>query len=103
MDFDTAEKLDEHVDEHWPHDKEARKTLRRLREVVHQAETINFYVEPLQDIDRVLDIFIRTNSGGVPLGYSDLLMSYTTLFIEARRLHLAKRLREVAGAIPSAP
>jgi hypothetical protein len=45
---------------------------------VHQVESINYYVEPDQDIDRVLDIFIRTNSGGVPLGYSDLLMSYTT-------------------------
>lgn len=78
VDFDTAERLDEHLDEHGPHDKEARKTLRRLREVVHQAESINYYVEPDQDIDRVLDIFIRTNSGGVPLGYSDLLMSYTT-------------------------
>ncbi len=78
VDFDTAEKLDEHIDEHGPQDKDARKTLRRLREVVHQAEAINFYVEPVQDIDRVLDIFIRTNSGGVPLGYSDLLMSYTT-------------------------
>jgi hypothetical protein len=78
VDFDTAEKLDERIDEHGPTDKEARKTLRRLREVIHQSETINFYVEPDQDIDRVLDIFIRTNSGGVPLGYSDLLMSYTT-------------------------
>ena len=78
VDFDTPEKLAEHIDEHGPSDKEARKTLRRLREVVHQVESINYYVEPDQNIDRVLDIFIRTNSGGVPLGYSDLLMSYTT-------------------------
>lgn len=78
VDFAAAEQLDEYIDEQGIQDKEARKTLRRLREVVHQAETINFYVEPEQDIDRVLDIFIRTNSGGVPLGYSDLLMSYTT-------------------------
>jgi hypothetical protein len=78
VDFDTAQKLDEHVHEHGPQDEDARKTLQRLREVVHQDATINFYVESIQDIDRVLDIFIRTNSGGVPLGYSDLLMSYTT-------------------------
>jgi hypothetical protein len=78
VDFDTAERLDEYIDQHGPQDREPRKTLRKLREVVHQAETINFYVESDQDIDRVLDIFIRTNSGGVPLGYSDLLMSYTT-------------------------
>jgi hypothetical protein len=78
VNFDTPEKLAEHIDEHGPSDKEARKTLRMLREVVHQVESINYYVETDQDIDRVLDIFIRTNSGGVPLGYSDLLMSYTT-------------------------
>lgn len=78
VDFDTAEKLDERIDVLGPTDKDARKTLRRLREAVHQSDAINFYVETNQDIDRVLDIFIRTNSGGVPLGYSDLLMSYTT-------------------------
>ncbi len=74
----SGEMLDEYMDEHGLKDKEARRTLRRLREVVHQQEVINYYVESEQDIDRVLDIFIRTNSGGVPLGYSDLLMSYTT-------------------------
>jgi hypothetical protein len=50
----------------------------RCCEVVHQDGAITYYVEPDQDIDRVLDIFIRTNSGGEPLGYSDLMMSSTT-------------------------
>lgn len=78
IDFDTPEKLDEHLDKYDKDDKDGRKTLHKLREVIHQTASINYYVEPDQDIDRVLDIFIRTNSGGVPLGYSDLLMSYTT-------------------------
>lgn len=78
LQYDSGEKLDEYMDEHGVADKEARRTLRRLREVIHEKEVINYYVEPDQNIDRVLDIFIRTNSGGVPLGYSDLLMSYTT-------------------------
>lgn len=78
LDFDTPGKLDEHMDEHGPRDKTARRTLRRLRDVVHRDEAINQYVVSSQDIDTVLDIFIRTNSGGVPLAYSDLLMSYAT-------------------------
>ena len=39
---------------------------------------INYYQEENQDIDTVLDIFIRTNSGGEPLSFSNLLMSITT-------------------------
>lgn len=76
--FDTSAKLDAHLDTHGPKDPEPRARLRRLREVIHQERVINYYVESDQDIDRVLDIFIRTNSGGVPLSASDLLMSYTT-------------------------
>lgn len=78
VDFDTPEQLEKHIEEHGPSDEEARTTLRRLRDAVHQVESINYYVETDQRIDRVVDIFIRTNSGGVPLAYSDLLMSYTT-------------------------
>ena len=36
---------------------------------------INYYLETEQDPDKVLEIFIRTNSGGTPLSFSDLLMS----------------------------
>ena len=40
--------------------------------------TSHYYVEESQEIDRVLDIFIRTNQGGTPLSFSDLLMSITS-------------------------
>lgn len=43
-----------------------------------QSEIINFYVEEEQDIDKVLSIFIRVNSGGTILSYSDLLLSTAT-------------------------
>jgi uncharacterized protein with ParB-like and HNH nuclease domain len=37
---------------------------------------ITYYEEKTQDYDKVLDIFIRTNSGGQKLSYSDLLFSF---------------------------
>ena len=49
--------------------------LGRLHEVVYSDSVISFYQEKDQSLDKVLDIFIRTNSGGTQLSYSDLLMS----------------------------
>ena len=54
-----------------------QQTLARLVQCIHQDKKINYYQEEKQDIDSVLDIFIRTNSGGVPLSFSNLLMSIT--------------------------
>jgi len=53
----------------------AYNTLDELREVVYQKNLVSYYEETSQDIDRVLHIFVRTNSGGTPLSYSDLLLS----------------------------
>ena len=36
---------------------------------------VAYYEEKSQDIERVLNIFIRCNSGGTPLSYSNLLLS----------------------------
>lgn len=52
----------------------ASDTLHRLYEVVH-APTISYFPEKSQELDRVLRIFIRMNSGGTVLSYSDLLLS----------------------------
>ena len=62
----------------WRNKKFAKSTLRKLREVVFKDPLINYYQEENQAIDTVLDIFIRTNSGGEPLSFSNLLMSITT-------------------------
>ncbi len=53
----------------------ARKTLSRLYFAIRREAILNYFVEESQDIGRVLDIFIRTNEGGTPLRFSDLLMS----------------------------
>lgn len=53
----------------------ARKTLHRLYHAIRREPVLNYFVEDNQDINRVLDIFIRTNEGGTPLRFSDLLMS----------------------------
>ena len=51
------------------------ETLSRLQEVIHTERIINYFLEKEQDIDKALNIFIRINSGGEPLNFSDLLMS----------------------------
>ncbi len=53
----------------------ASDTLHRLYEVVHIVPNLTFYTEKSQELDRVLRIFIRMNSGGTVLSYSDLLLS----------------------------
>ena len=50
-------------------------TLDRLHHVVQTEPWIHYYEEEAQDIERVLNIFIRLNSGGTVLSYSDLLLS----------------------------
>lgn len=39
---------------------------------------INIYEEKSQEYDKVVEIFIRTNTGGVKLEYSDILLSTAT-------------------------
>ena len=58
--------------------KVAYNTLDRLHRAVTVNPTIFFFEEKKQDLDRVLHIFIRRNSGGTVLSYSDLLLSIAT-------------------------
>ena len=53
----------------------AFRTLDRLHRVIHEKPTVAYYEETNQDIEHVLNIFIRRNSGGTVLAYSDLLLS----------------------------
>ena len=53
----------------------AYDVLDRLHRVVHAERMLAHYEEREQDIEKVLQIFIRTNSGGTILSYSDLLLS----------------------------
>ena len=53
----------------------ARKTLLKLYSSVRNQKLVHYFNEREQEIDHVLDVFIRTNSGGTKLNFSDLLMS----------------------------
>jgi hypothetical protein len=52
--------------------------LHDLYQAIRVARPINYYLEESQDADKVLDIFVRVNSGGTTLSYSDLLLSMAT-------------------------
>ena len=56
----------------------ASETLTKLREVIHKDTLINYFLEENEPLDKVLDIFIRINSGGTKLSHSDLLLSIAT-------------------------
>jgi uncharacterized protein with ParB-like and HNH nuclease domain len=49
--------------------------LTELYETIHGKPLINFFLEKSEVLDKVLNIFIRINSGGMPLSYSDMLFS----------------------------
>ncbi|MDQ6990441.1 MAG: DUF262 domain-containing protein [Mariprofundaceae bacterium] len=56
----------------------AINTLTDFFNVIHQKGTISYYQEESEELDKVLQIFIRINSGGTKLSYSDLLLSIAT-------------------------
>ncbi len=53
-------------------------TLERLKNVICNERLISYFEECEKSLDKVLKIFIRVNSGGTKLSYSDLLMSILT-------------------------
>lgn len=56
----------------------ANKAIFKLQKVIHDSKLINVFLEREQSLDKVLNIFIRVNSGGTELSYSDLLLSIAT-------------------------
>lgn len=77
--FNSKDAVDNYIDSKgWLTKDFTKQTIRKLYEVIFKEPSINYYLEKTQEIDTVLDIFIRTNSGGEPLSFSDLLMSITT-------------------------
>lgn len=55
--------------------KFSRNILAKLQQVVFTDRVINYFLEKEQDLHKALNIFIRVNSGGKPLDFSDLIMS----------------------------
>ncbi len=56
----------------------ANRALFKLYGVIKKDLTISYYLEESTELDKVLNIFIRVNSGGTTLSYSDLLLSFAT-------------------------
>lgn len=58
--------------------EQAKNKLILLYELINNKKIINFYLEKENNLDKVLNIFIRINSAGTKLNYSDLLLSIAT-------------------------
>lgn len=56
----------------------ARKLIGRLHSRIHTTLVGNYYEERSQEYDKVLQVFVRANSAGQPLEYSDLLLATAT-------------------------
>ena len=57
----------------------AFNAITQLSDAVHKNQTISFYLEKSQDLDKVLNIFVRVNRGGTQLRLPDLLRSVAVL------------------------
>ena len=78
MDFDNKETLRKYCREKG-FIQDATDIVEDLWGVVVKDESIiSFFEEKEKNLDKVLKIFIRVNSGGMQLSYSDLLMSLLT-------------------------
>lgn len=56
----------------------AVELIEELHSRLFTEKFINIYEEKSQEYDKVVEIFIRTNTGGVKLEYSDILLSTAT-------------------------
>jgi hypothetical protein len=64
---------------------EAIKTLNRLYEVIFEDKNLFYYEVNKEELDEVVEIFIRVNNGGIALNKSQLILStITARWIDAR-------------------
>ncbi len=83
LNFDDAEDAKDAIEDQLVHHSEeeqkiAKRIIGRLHSVINVSRIINYYEEKSDDYDKVLEIFIRTNTGGQKLEYSDILLSTAT-------------------------
>ena len=74
LDLYKNDRLDDFAEEH-ELSKESKKLVKQLERVVHTGLNINYYEEDEQNPDKAVNIFVRINSGGTTLSFSDILMS----------------------------
>ena len=100
LDFEDATDLHGWiVDAGLGENKDSFRRLNGLHSVVTNDLVINYFEEESQDLDKVLDIFIRTNSGAVVLSHSDLLLSIATAQWET--LDARKEIHELVDELNS--
>ena len=79
LDWKSLRNVMKFLREHSLWDSEyAEECLSKLLTVIHTETLVSSYQEEEQDVDKVLNIFIRVNSAGTELSYSDLLLSIAT-------------------------
>lgn len=62
-------------------------------------QILNYYTEKEEEYNRVLDIFVRTNSGGTKLTYSDLLFSTIKLRWGDARDNFKNLINDINGEV----
>ncbi|WQZ72664.1 DUF262 domain-containing protein [Helicobacter pylori] len=77
-------------------DGEESVLLEKLKNAFCTEKLISFFEETEKDLDKVLNIFIRVNSGGTKLSYSDLLMSILTASFSS---DIRERMNELVDAL----
>ncbi len=70
--------------------------LEKLKDAFHNKQLISFFEEKEKNLNKVLNTFIRVNSGGVKLSYSDLLMSILTASFSS---DIRERMNELVDAL----
>lgn len=76
-----------------------QECLTTLFEAICNRPLINYYEEVAQDIEKVLNIFSRVNSGGTVLGYSDILLSIATA--QRTKLDARESINELVDSLNS--
>lgn len=77
-------------------DGEESALLEDLKNAFCTEKLISYFEETEKNLNKVLNIFIRVNSGGVKLSYSDLLMSILTASFSS---DIRERMNELVDAL----
>ncbi|MDF5331737.1 DUF262 domain-containing protein, partial [Vibrio parahaemolyticus] len=75
----------------------ARRKLDLLKRKMYQPDLISYFKVTGKDLDEILDIFVRVNSGGNILSKSDLLFSTLVAHWENGREQIEELLDELNG------
>lgn len=83
LDYEDSEEAKSAIDSEIRHldpekQSNAKKLVGRLHSRIHTYKLVNYYEEKSQEPDKVVQIFIRANTGGKSLEYSDILLSLAT-------------------------